>query len=256
MWIPFAERIFLSSTQQKQLRTGCGVLVLHKIGPPPPNTRDPFEYTTVARLDECLQAAKAAGLRFKTLAECHPQSGFNSRTLAITFDDGYSNVLKNALPVLARHEVRAIEFLVAAKLGGRNDWDVAKGDAPEELMDAAQVRDWLAAGQSIGSHSLTHPNLRKIARTQAREEITASRKKLEDLFGVPVKHFCYPFGSFDERVRDLVMEAGYDSASTVISGVNRPQTDRFALRRLAPYSAHQLFAKARHRFQRRFRFAT
>ena len=35
---------------------------------------------------------------------------------------------------------------MAGRLGGINEWDLAVGEAPESLMDAAQVHEWLAAG--------------------------------------------------------------------------------------------------------------
>ena len=57
-------------------------------------------------------------------------------------------------------------------------------------MDAAQIRDWLAMfTQEIGSHSLTHRNLTKLKSADVREQIFGS-KKLEDLFGIPIRHFC------------------------------------------------------------------
>jgi len=44
---------------------------------------------------------------------------------------------------------------------------------------------------------------------EAREEIQASRKWLEDNFGVSVGHFSYPLGAFDDRIIGMVREAGY-----------------------------------------------
>ena len=54
----------------------------------------------------------------------------------------------------------------------------AEGEAPAPLMDAAQVKDWLAAGHEIGSHTLTHPWLTRLPLSEAREEISGSKKKL------------------------------------------------------------------------------
>jgi peptidoglycan/xylan/chitin deacetylase (PgdA/CDA1 family) len=243
-------RVYLSVAQRKALRSGFGVLTFHKVAEPPANTVDRFEYTSPAQLDARLQAALKEGFVLDTLDGFVGEATSRVGRLAVTFDDGYASVLTNGLEVLARHRVRAIEFLVADKLGGRNDWDVAKGDVSEPLMDAVQVREWLTAGHAIGSHSLTHPNLRKIPRAQAREEIVASRKRLEDLFGVPVRHFCYPYGSFDDVVRDLVAEAGYLTACTVEHGVNASRADDFRLRRIVPLTARELVAKAFHRLFR------
>jgi peptidoglycan/xylan/chitin deacetylase (PgdA/CDA1 family) len=123
--------------------------------------------------------------------------------------------------------------LVADAIGGSNHWDVrTRGEAPDALMDTAEVSDWLSAGHEIGAHTLTHPRLTAIPEPQAREEIFASKKKLEDLFGVPVRHFCYPYGKWSRRVRELVEGAGYSTAVTLDFGVNVKVHDPFALRRI------------------------
>lgn len=99
-------------------------------------------------------------------------------------------------------------------------------------MDVTQVREWLAAGHEIGAHTLTHPRLTQIPAAQAREEISASRRKLEDLFSRPVMHFAYPFGDYDERVVSQVREAGFATACTVQGGLVTERSDPFRLNRL------------------------
>jgi peptidoglycan/xylan/chitin deacetylase (PgdA/CDA1 family) len=150
----------------------------------------------------------------------------------LTFDDGFANVLEYGLEPLARCRFRAIQFLVADRLGQVNDWDAPKREVMVPLMDGAQVRDWLAAGHAIGAHTLTHPRLAQIPLAAAREEIFSSKKKLEDLFGVPIEHFCFPYGDCNDAVRDLVAEAGYRTACTTAPGVNTPADPPLALKRL------------------------
>jgi peptidoglycan/xylan/chitin deacetylase (PgdA/CDA1 family) len=234
---------------------GWPVFTLHKVAPPPTGTRDPFEFVSPAELDEMLGRLLAAGLQPATLSDLCAEPATPRRRFVITFDDGYANVVSNALPVLHRYGVKAVQFLVAGKLGGRNDWDLAKGDTEERLMDEAQVRDWLAAGHAIGSHSLTHANLRKISPAAAREEVSSSRKLLEDRFGVRVEHFCHPYGLHNDAVRELVSAAGYRSACTVEFGVNRSEQDLLELRRIVPLTAAKLFRKIFHRLGRKLRGA-
>jgi peptidoglycan/xylan/chitin deacetylase (PgdA/CDA1 family) len=117
-------------------------------------------------------------------------------------------------------------------IGGSNSWDLGAGEAPEPLMDRAQIGEWLAGGQTIGSHGLSHADLTAIPLAQAREEIFASKKKLEDIFGVSVRHFCYPYGSWNPAVRDLVAEAGYATACTTEFGLNAADTPRLTLKRI------------------------
>ena len=60
-----------------------------------------------------------------------------------------------------------------------------------------------------------------------------ARPDLRDvLFGVAIHHFCYPYGFWNERVRDLVIEAGYLTATTTQFGLNDDATSPFELRRI------------------------
>jgi len=98
-------------------------------------------------------------------------------------------------------------------------------------MDETEIRDWLAAGHGLGSHTLSHPWLTKITPAEAREQITASKKLLEDRFGRRIDHFCYPYGDHNAQVADLVAEAGYQTACTTVAGINLASTPRYELKR-------------------------
>ena len=67
---------------------------------------------------------------------------------------------------------------------------------------------------------------------QVRTEIFDSKKLLEDRFGREVKHFCYPYGDYNEAIRDLVGEAGYASATTVEFGSVQAASHPHALPRV------------------------
>jgi len=211
---------------------GVPMLMYHKLGPRPPRVRLKGLYVSKQLFERQLAELLRAGF---TTGDCglpREQSANPQRRIILTFDDGFANVLTHGLEPLARNGFRAIQFLVADLLGRSNEWEAREGEARESLMDAAQVKEWLAAGHAIGSHTLTHPYLTKIDGASAREEISASRKKLEDVFGVPVVHFCYPYGDWSPIVKELVGEAGYESACTTEFGVNTAETPAFELRRI------------------------
>ncbi len=246
-------RVFLGTVQLRRARRGVPVFVYHKIAVPPLTTADPFLYVTPKKFENQLADLRRAGFSSAGLSEMPTAQNKGMLKTVITFDDGCGNAFQNSIEPLARHGFRAIQFLVADFLGRKNEWDIAKGDSPENLMDEQQVRDWLAAGHEIGSHSSTHPNLRHVSSAQAREEISGSKKSLEDRFGVAVPHFCYPYGSWNESVRDLVAAAGYSTACTMRFGVNTVTAPRFELRRIIPLSSIDLLRKCQHRFARKLR---
>jgi len=208
---------------------GNPILTYHKLGPRPRQVRLKGLYVSAGLFRQQLEELKAAGFTSGTLVDC--AGPLRSRQIVLTFDDGYVNVLRHAAAPLAATGFKAIQFLPANLLGQCNVWDVALGEAPEPIMDAAEVREWLAAGHQIASHTLDHPYLTRISPVAAREQIVSSKKKLEDLFGVAIEHFCYPYGDWNPAVRDHVVAAGYLTACTTDAGVNFPTDSPFALKR-------------------------
>jgi peptidoglycan/xylan/chitin deacetylase (PgdA/CDA1 family) len=249
----------MSNGQRRLLKGGVPVFAYHKIGYWPCGTKDPFLYVSPEEFEAQLAELRQAGLASASLDDIVPRGemaeskSWPVKGAVITFDDGFCSVLDNGLPSLLRHGFRAIQFLVAGMLGRQNAWDVAKGDVAENLMDEVQIREWLAAGHEIGSHSMTHRNLRHLSPSEVREEISGSKKALEDRFGREIRHFCYPYGSWNEAVRDLVLAAGYRSACSLVFGVNTPAAPAYELRRIIPLSREEMARKVRHRLVRKLR---
>jgi peptidoglycan/xylan/chitin deacetylase (PgdA/CDA1 family) len=209
---------------------GVPMLMYHKIGARPARVRLRGLYVPPAQFARQLAELRQAG--FVTCPPAQAISGAPGKRVTLTFDDGFLNVYQNALAPLAENHFCGVQFVVVNLIGKLNEWEIREGETPEPLMGVAQLREWLGAGHRIGSHSLSHLRLTRLSRRDAQEEILASKKKLEDMFGAPVEDFCYPYGDWNESVRDLVMEAGYCSACTTDFGVNTPAISPLALRRI------------------------
>jgi peptidoglycan/xylan/chitin deacetylase (PgdA/CDA1 family) len=212
--------------------SGMPWLMYHKLGPRPRGVRLKGLYIGRPLFERQLAELQRAGFTTPAYGSPSAQEGKADRRIALTFDDGFANVFQHGLEPLARHGYRAMVFLVPDLIGRFNDWEIQEGEARQPLMDDAQIKEWLAAGHEIGSHTLTHAFLTRLSLQQAREEIAASKKKLEDRFGRPVRHFCYPYGDWNPAVRDLVMAAGYETACTIEFGVNTRATPPFELKRI------------------------
>lgn len=208
------------------------VLTYHKLGSRPRGVRLKGLYVSLALFRRQLRELAAAGFQSAGLETFTSSVSTQPPRLVITFDDGFVNAGHLAVEPLRETGFQAIQFLVSGLIGRTNEWEQRQGEVSERLMDTAQIRDWLAAGQEIGAHTSTHPWLTRIPLAEAREEIRGSKAWLEDHFGRPIRHFCYPYGDWNPAVRDLVQEAGYATACTTESGVNQPDGDIFRLRRL------------------------
>jgi peptidoglycan/xylan/chitin deacetylase (PgdA/CDA1 family) len=132
----------------------------------------------------------------------------NSRTVAVTFDDGWVDNCRFALPVLKRLSVPATFFVTSAHL--------RSGTQDQKRMSVAQLKELLAAGMGIGGHSRTHPDLTKLAPEQTREEIAGCKADLEHALGVHVPFFAYPGGAFNRQVARLAEQVGFAAACSVL----------------------------------------
>jgi len=218
--------------------TGLPVLCYHKIGRKPWGVKLRGTYVGEGLFSRQMAELRGSGYRSASVDRLLGDSR-GSREVVLTFDDGSLSALRYSAAPMADAGFRAINYLVSDLLGKMNEWDTVHGEVPDRLMDQAQVQEWMAAGHEIGAHTRTHPRLSRISPDRAREEIFGSKKSLEDRFGIPVRHFCYPYGDYSPRVRDLVEEAGYETAVTVDPGVWRPGTDRFLIPRIGA-RAHSL----------------
>ena len=252
----FYQHVFFGGPQRKLMGRGIPVYVYHYLGVPAAGTPDPYLYVDGRAFRKQCAAMKSHGYGTACLTEvaaaCR-DGNMPAKKLALTVDDGSRDFFEIGMEILAEHGFRAIQFLVAGQIGGINEWDAKHGHPAIRLMDEAQIREWLAAGHEIGSHTVTHRNLSKLDEPEARRQIIDSKKMLEDQFGSQIRHFCYPHGKSNDMVEELVREAGYETACTMRFGVNGPGGDAMALRRISPLSWGGLLGKALHRLGNRVR---
>lgn len=170
------------------------------------------------------------GLSMRDL-EPYLQGEKQGKVVGITFDDGYQNNLDNALPILLKNGFTATCYAVSSLIGGTNLWD--KGKVEEKpLMTLENWRTWRDAGMDIGSHTRTHADLTGLSADEARNEITLSKRELEDSIGCEVRHFCYPYGLFTPLHSAMTKESGFITATTTQRGRVVAGDDLYTLRRI------------------------
>jgi len=220
------------------------ILMYHQIGEPAARGT-PYRGLTVhpAKFRSQMTWLRRLGYRGLSMRELLPyvRGERHGKVVGITFDDGYRNVLENALPVLADVDFTATNYFVVRQLGGGNVWDYREGVPHSDLMSVNELRAWSKAGHEVGSHTLNHPFLPTLSPELAANEIRDSRQALEQILGAPVESFCYPYGGESPALRQVVREAGYSNATTTERGLVRPDDDIMGLPRIfVARSAHLL----------------
>lgn len=177
---------------------------------------------------------KLLGYRGMSMRDLEPylRGEREDKVVGITFDDGYQNNVRNALPVLKKHGFTATCYGVSSMIGGSNSWDRHIGVPEKPLMTLEDWRTWRDSGMDIGSHTRTHADLTKLTGDEAFDQIEGSKNELERVLSCEVRHFCYPYGWFNTTHREMVQQAGYITATTTRRGRVHADDDAFALRRI------------------------
>jgi biofilm PGA synthesis lipoprotein PgaB len=130
------------------------------------------------------------------------------KVVAITVDDAYASVYKEAYP---RLKARKWPFTVFVATD-----PVDAGSAA--LMTWAQMREMAAHGAAFANHSASHGHLvrrpdedRVAWEARVRGELTRADKRLkeENLAGAGPRLFAYPYGEYDADLAALVRSLGY-----------------------------------------------
>ncbi|MFJ8533325.1 polysaccharide deacetylase family protein [Streptomyces sp. NPDC093591] len=180
---------------------------------------DPYNVTvTPARLERQLGWMARRGLRGVSVREllAARARGAEGGLVGLTFDDGYTDFVTAALPVLLRRGFTATVFVLPGRLGGANAWEPTGPRKP--LLDADGIRRAVAAGMEVASHGLTHLDLTEATDQVLHTEVTDSRHRLAGITGEDIEGFCYPYGRLDARAADAVRRAGYRYACAIAPG--------------------------------------
>lgn len=188
-----------------------------------------------------LDALTARGHRFITLGRLLEALGGGSplpeRSVLLTFDDAYADLLTTALPMLEARGIPAVVFAVSGRTGGTNTWDHEIGADSLELLDADGLRAVQAAGIEVGAHSVSHRPLPPLPQGDLEAELRGAADQLEAAGLSRPRSFSYPYGECDERVAAAVRTAGYAVAFTVTPGVVERGVDRYALPRVEVFAS-------------------
>ncbi|MFY9484737.1 MAG: polysaccharide deacetylase family protein [Patescibacteria group bacterium] len=165
----------------------------------------------------------------EVLAALRNKEPLPSKSVLLTFDDGYQNFYTAAFPVLKEYHLSATAFVVSGFVGRQ----------PTRYLSWSEVRELDASGLvTIASHTIGHVNL--VKSTDAFRQLTQSKKTLERELQHPVTVFSYPFGTFDDRVAGLVEQAGYEITFTTKIGTVMRYSNRFILPRVRVSGGLQL----------------
>jgi peptidoglycan/xylan/chitin deacetylase (PgdA/CDA1 family) len=181
-----------------------------------------FEFISLPSLVDSLKSLKHASLNKKVV---------------LTFDDGYKDFLTNVLPVLQNHGIPATVFIVTDMIGGSASWRIYCKE--KSLMSEDDLLYIKSQNITIGSHTVTHPNLTALSHEELYRQLEDSHAKLTYL-GETFYSFAYPWGQLTSVVVDAVKKSGYECAAMVGGSMRLGRVDLYRLPRVDMCSAMEI----------------
>ncbi|MBM3148248.1 MAG: polysaccharide deacetylase family protein [Actinobacteria bacterium] len=194
------------------------ILMYHRIEETTDTSTNAKYYSSPTKFRRQMRALYLEGYTAVTLQQVwdywHDEGTLPAKPIVLTFDDGTSGQVENTLPVLEKYGWPGVISVVVPNVS----------DAGGSLsISPDQIRRLLDAGWELDSHSMTHPDMTTVSAARLQYELTESRRRLQEQFGVPCNFFCYPGGANDATVRAAAEAAGYLGATTVVRGCADPE---------------------------------
>lgn len=204
-----AGKMYYNHAIEEYSKTGALVLEYHSISK---KDWDPSLVIAPEVFEHHLKVLQEKGYKMVTveeLAERLRAGKSVEKYIALSFDDGYKDNYTTALPLLKKYNARATFSVVENKIG------------KDIYMTEQEIKEMMAAGMEIGSHTISHNPLAEIDPKYLEWEIGVSKYALEKRFpGLVVTTMAYPNGSYNERIIADLKKYGYKQALTGHTGMN------------------------------------
>lgn len=152
------------------------------------------------------------------------EKSLSKKSVLITFDDGYKDILGHALPILKKYGAAATVFIHS----NRRPDELGNG---LPLLSWEEIREFREADIEIGDHSFSHPNLKNLAPQELLEEFSSSKHAFQEHLGFQPHTFVYPGGKFSSTVIEILKNNGYTTAFTIDRGLIDVADNPFRLKR-------------------------
>lgn len=209
------------------------VLMYHSVAADPPDSTQGLSVhpDDFARQLDVLVEDRFTTVTFADLARARRgEADLPDRPIVLTFDDGYADFADAALPALLARGHTGTLFVTTGWLAdaGRH----VAGRPLDRTLTWSQVTEIAASPVEVGAHSHSHAQLDQLPPGALHEELSLSKRLLEERLGRDMPSLAYPYGYSDRSVIDGVRHAGYHQAAAVTNAMAGVDASRWAVPRL------------------------
>ncbi len=206
----------LQAEYKAYCKTAAPILIYHAVGPAVDIEWPKSLIMPTAVFEKHMQYLHEEGYKIisvRQLGERLRQNQSVEKHLALTFDDGYKNNYSEVLPVLKKYNAQASFFVISNKIGKKI------------YMNEEEIKDLIAQGMEIGSHTVNHAPLAEIEEKFLPWEISGVRRMFRKRYdGYDMVSMAYPNGSYNQKVAALAKRFGHLNGLTGIVGAFSQRT--------------------------------
>lgn len=144
------------------------------------------------------------------------------KPVMLTFDDTDLDQFTVAAPEMKKYGFKAVYFIMTVSIGKMGRF---------KYMNSEQIKQLSDAGNTIGSHTYDHKNVKKYQAEDWPTQIDKPTKRLKEITGKEIEYFAYPFGLWNKEAIPELKKRGFKSA--YILSTKRDENDPlFTIRRI------------------------
>ena len=144
------------------------------------------------------------------------------KPVMITFDDTDLDQYTVGATTLKKYGYKGVYFIMTVSIGKRGRF---------KYMDKNQIKELSDLGNTIGSHTYDHQNVKKYQGDDWVKQIEKPTQTLETITGKKIDHFAYPFGLWNKEAIPELKKRGFKDA--YILATKRDDADPlFTIRRI------------------------
>ncbi|GFZ32692.1 hypothetical protein CSC2_32180 [Clostridium zeae] len=183
--------------------TGVPILCYHDVNP----TKGNNLLLNPDKFKQQMKYLKDNGFFTLTLDELYGYLRENiaipSKSIVLTFDDGYIGNYTYAYPILKEFGFTATIFMISECVD----------NGP--YLTSGQIKELSEYGIDIESHTTDHSDLTKLSLSKQIDIMKESKHSLEKLLNKPIDYIAYPYGKLNDNSKKAAAAAGYKMAFNV-----------------------------------------
>ena len=229
-------KLFLLTLLPLYLWADAHLFVFHRFD----DTRHPSTNTSTKTLRTEFEYLKKHDYEVISLKRLHEAfkkgEPISDKWVVLTIDDSFKSFYNNGLPLFKEYGYPFTLFVyVQATVGNYGDY-----------MSWKQIEEASKYGE-IGFHSYAHPHLVSLSDEAIAKDSEKGMAIMEEELGYKPKYYAYPYGEYNERVRQQLEHFGFDLIINQNAGAVDLSSDPHDLDRTALTGANNIKVKLRTR---------